>query len=252
MNKHPVSLDQISREALIALIGQQAQQIEALQAQVKLLQAQAEKLERQIAKNSTNSSKPPSSDGLKKPAPKSRREKGQRKTGGQVGHEGETLEMVALPDAVVCHSLTTCHRCQQDLSEVATVGQVKRQVFDLPPVRLQVTEHRAEVKACPGCGQRQRATFPAGVTAPTQYGPRLLAQAVYLYSYHLLPLGRIQEWFQDLLGQAPSEATIQRAVQQMVTPSSATVPAFRIAPPSFLPYLSSYKRLPWLFVEKTC
>jgi len=222
MNKHPVSLDQISREALIALIGQQAQQIEALQAQVKLLQAQAEKLERQIAKNSTNSSKPPSSDGLKKPAPKSRREKGQRKTGGQMGHEGETLEMVALPDAVVCHSLTTCHHCQQDLSEVAMVGQVKRQVFDLPPVQLQVTEHRAEVKACPGCGQRQRATFPAGVTAATQYGPRLLAQAVYLHSYHLLPLGRIQEWFQDLLGQAPSEATIQRAVQQM---SAAVSPA---------------------------
>lgn len=222
MKKLPLSPDQLSREALIALIMQQAEQIEALKAQVKQLEAQLEKLERQVAKNSTNSSKPPSSDGVKKAAPKSRREKGKRKTGGQVGHEGETLKAVSHPDEMVVHGLTHCGYCQHDLVKARVIGRVKRQVFDIPPLRLQVREHQAEVKVCPGCGQRQQAAFPAGVHAPTQYGPHLLAQAIYLHSYQLVPLARIREWFQDTLGHSPSEGTLQRALGQM---SKAVAPA---------------------------
>jgi len=222
MKKILLSPDQLSREALIALIVQQAEQIEALQGQVKRLEAQVEKLERQIAKNSTNSSKPPSSDGLKKPAPKSQRERGKRKTGGQPGHNGETLERVDTPDAVVFHALRQCQQCQDDLSEVTVDRRMRRQVFDLPPARWEVTEHQAEVKRCPGCGWVQHAPFPAQVRAPTQYGMRALAQAVYLHSYQLLPLARIQEWFIDWVGHGPSEGTIQRALEQM---SAAVAPA---------------------------
>lgn len=212
----------MSRENLVAFIQYQAEQIERLEAQVAQLEAQVEKLEARLAKNSTNSSKPPSSDGLKKPAPKSRREKGKRQSGGQPGHKGETLEMVATPDAVVVHRLEVCGQCQADLSGVTVAEVVKRQVFDIPPMRLQVTEHQVEVKQCPGCRCKQRAAFPNGVNAPTQYGPNLLAHAVYLHSYHLLPLARLREWFEDCVGQGLSEGTLQRALAQM---AEAVAPA---------------------------
>jgi transposase len=212
----------MSRENLLAFIQYQAEQIEVLKAQVAQLEAQVEQLEARLAKNSTNSSQPPSSDGLKKPAPKSRRQKGQRKSGGQPGHKGATLAMVATPDAVVVHPLTACAYCQHDLSEVAVAGIVKRQVFDIPPIQLYVTEHQAEIKHCPVCCHKRRAAFPNGIQAPTQYGPNVLAHAVYLHSYHLLPLARIREWFQDCVGQGPSEGTLQRALTQM---AEAVAPA---------------------------
>lgn len=216
----------MSRENLVAFIEHQAKQIELLKAQNAALQARVEKLEAQLAKNSSNSSKPPSSDGLKKPAPKSRREKGKRQSGGQPGHKGETLKMVATPDAVVVHRLERCGHCQTDLSSVAVSAVVKRQVFDIPPLRLQVTEHQAQVKCCPHCGCQQRAAFPDGVGAPTQYGRNLLAHTVYLHSYQLLPLARLREWFQDCVGQGLSEGTLQQALVQMavaVAPALDTI-----------------------------
>jgi transposase len=212
----------MSRENLLAFIQHQAEQIELLKAQNVQLRARVEQLEGQLAKNSTNSSKPPSSDGLKKAALKSRRQKGKRKSGGQVGHKGETLAMVATPDAVVVHALNRCGHCQQDLSGVTVVGVVKRQVFDIPPLRLTVTEHQAEVKPCPVCCQKRRAAFPDGIDAPTQYGPNVLAHAVYLHSYHLLPLARLREWFVDCVGQGLSQGTLQRALAQV---AAAVAPA---------------------------
>lgn len=205
----------MSREQLLGFIQHQAQQIEVLKAQNAALEARIEKLEQRLNKNSSNSSKPPSSDGLKKPKPKSRREKGKRQSGGQSGHEGNTLKMVAVPDVVLTHALNTCPHCQHNLSQAGVERMVKRQVFDLPPMRLQVHEHQAQVKMCPCCGQRSRAAFPTGVNAPTQYGPNVLAHAAYLNSYHLIPLSRVREWFADCVGHAVSEGTIERAVAQL-------------------------------------
>jgi transposase len=212
----------MSREALLAFIEHQAGQIAALQAQNAQLSGRIEKLEARLAKNSSNSSQPPSSDGLKKAKAKSRREKGKRKSGGQAGHKGETLEQVAIPDEVEVHGLSRCEHCQRDLLGVAVEAVIKRQVFDIPPLRLSVREHQAEVKVCPHCGQTGQAAFPQGVSAPTQYGSNLLAQAVYLHSYHLLPLKRLREWFEDCVGQAVSEGTLQRALAQM---AAAVAPA---------------------------
>jgi hypothetical protein len=125
-----------TREAeLLAIIGQQQHIIEQLTARIAQLEAQ-------LAKNSRNSGKPPSSDGLKKPAPKSQRESGKRKRGGQVGHKGETLEAVAVLEVVVVHEVASCPHCQHDLKDVAADGVSTRQVFELPPLRLQVTEHQ--------------------------------------------------------------------------------------------------------------
>jgi transposase len=115
MPKKTTLFDNLSRESLLAVIDHQAERIALLERQNAELEARLEKLEAQLAKNSTNSSKPPSSDGLKKPKPKSRREKGKRKNGGQPGHEGKTLEMVATPDDIVRHRVETCSQCQADL-----------------------------------------------------------------------------------------------------------------------------------------
>lgn len=216
----------MSRENLLVFIQYQAEQIEHLQAQNAALETRLEKLEQRLNKNSSNSSKPPSSDGLKKPKPKSRREKGKRHSGGQPGHEGDTLKRVAHPDAVVLHRHTLCPHCRHDLAPDRVERVVKRQVFDLPPLQMQVTEHHAQVKVCPGCGKRSRAEFPKGVNAPTQYGPNVLAHAAYLNSYHLIPVARVSEWFADCVGQAVSEGTIERAVQQFadaVAPSLDTI-----------------------------
>lgn len=186
--------------------------IQELEELVANQMARIQELEDQLAKNSGNSGKPPSSDGLKKkPAPKSLRSKGKRKNGGQKGHQGHTLEMVEQADHIVLHELASCPHCEADLASVEVESVEKRQVFDVPPVRLEVTEHQTEIKCCPDCGQMVKGQFPADVRQPVQYGARLKSQAVYLNNYQLLPLARISELFGDFYGHLTSEALILSA-----------------------------------------
>src|SRR5271165_3441813 len=131
-------------EAVRVVFGRQAQIIRNLEARIQTL-------EDQIAKNSQNSSKPPSSDGLTKPAPKSLRQPSGKSSGGQKGHVGHRLEPVEQPAHTEVHPVTHCDQCHADLSGVESSQVEKRQVFDLPPVTLEVTEHQAEVKTCPLC-----------------------------------------------------------------------------------------------------
>lgn len=183
-------------------------------------------LEDQLAKNSGNSGKPPSSDGYEKPAPKSRRKRSGKKSGGQVGHPGHTLEMVAKPDHVEKHPVTCCAHCQTLLTKEKAIKVERRQVFELPEVRLEVTEHQAEVKICPKCQWTTRASFPSEVSQPTQYGKRIKSQMVYFHEYQLLPLQRTQEAFQDLYGQSVGEGTIVSACEEMaekVFPANAAI-----------------------------
>lgn len=199
----------VLQEEVLAL----RQENDALKKQVHILEQKVEALEQRLAKNSSNSSKPPSSDGYSKPAPKSLREKSQRNTGGQPGHPGSTLKAVAKPDFTIVHRLMFCPcGCGANLRNGKLIRHDKRQVFDLPPQKLIVTEHRAEVKLCPNSGREVSAGFPAGVNAPVQYGTRFNAWLVYLRNQQLIPLDRISQMSADLFGRPVSQATIESAV----------------------------------------
>jgi transposase len=206
-------------EAVVALFRDMIQNMAILAERVQVL-------EDRLTKNSRNSGKPPSSDGLNKPAPKSLRKRSRKKRGGQPGHKGDTLRAVEHPDRVVVHEVQECCRCHTCLEEVDASRHEKRQVFDLPVVRLEVTEHQAEIKRCPRCGEEIKADFPEEVTQPVQYGPRIKAQAVYFNQYQLLPLERTSEVFEDLYGQPLAEGTILKAceeVAQQVQPGNEAI-----------------------------
>lgn len=185
----------------------------ALQAQVQTLQKRVDDLEARLAKNSQNSSKPPSSDGYTKPDPKSLRNKSGRNSGGQSGHPGSTLTPASKPDVIIVHRLKRCPcGCGARLRRQPVLRHETRQVFELPPQKLIVIEHRVEVKLCPNSGREVSAAFPAGVNAPTQYGTRFNAWLVYLRGQQLIPLERISQMCADLFGKPVSEATVQSAV----------------------------------------
>ena len=148
------SLSSCSKEELIGLILQ--------------LCARVSELEAQLAKNSRNSSKPPSSDGYGKPQPKSQRKKSGRRSGGQPGHAGSTLKQVERPDQTVVCRVEMC-ACGCDLTGCQAVEVERRQVFELPVMKLHVTEYQAEIKVCPQCDQPVKAAFPAAVSQPVQY-----------------------------------------------------------------------------------
>jgi transposase len=192
-------------EAVVELI-QKLLQIIAVQA------AQIQVLQDQLAKNSSNSSKPPSSDGLKKPArTRSLRRSSGRKKGAQAGHTGHCLEMSPKPDRIERHAVRNCPQCQASLEQVAAEALEKRQVFELPPLRLIVTEHQAEIKTCPDCGTQVQASFPEEVSQPTQYGPQFKALLTYFNQGQFIPFGRTDEIIRDLFHHSVGEGTIVEA-----------------------------------------
>jgi transposase len=199
---------------LESLVRRQRQQLEVALAQNAVLQARVQELEARLAKDSRNSSKPPSSDGLARKT-RSLRRRSEKKAGGQLGHRGETLRLVALPDDVVEHRPVLCSSCQSPLSAAAPVLlRERRQVHELPAVRLQVTEHQALHMRCLACQAVTAAAFPAEVPSRVQYGPRLRALAVYLVEQQLVPYGRVRELFGDLLGADLSVGTLVEWVGQ--------------------------------------
>jgi transposase len=165
-----------------------------------------------LALNSQNSSKPPSSDGYIKPAPKSLREKTGRNGGGQPGHPGHTLYPVEHPDHTVTISLNLCpNGCGTKLTHQPLIRHVCRQVFDLPPQKLEATEFRAETKHCPTCDVDVAASFPANVTAPTQYGSRFLSFLAYVRDQHFIASDRVSQFCSDIFGHSVSEQITQDA-----------------------------------------
>lgn len=178
MERHP---------SLKEFILTQQQQLEFLGNRVTELETAVKKLRDQLKLDSHNSSKPPSSD-IQRPSPKSLRQKSKRNSGGQPGPPGSTLQFSSTVNHVHPHPVSRCDQCGLDLQPVAIHQTERRQVFDLPPMNLEVTEHQGAIKVCPRCRHLQKAVFPAGVDHPTQDGERYKALMVYLNQYQRLPL----------------------------------------------------------------
>lgn len=174
--------------------------------QVRILTARVLELEARLSKDSHNSSKPPSSDGLKKT--RSLRRPSGAKPGGQVGHKGTTLKRVQEPDGIVEHALPSrCDGCGETLSLSEAQIAERRQVFDIPVVSYEVIEHRTLRLQC-GCGKLHESLFPAGVNEAVQHGPNIRALAVHLTQGQLLPLARSAQLIDDLYGLEVSPATL--------------------------------------------
>jgi transposase len=211
-----------------------SEQVKELTAAVQVLKGRMEELEGRLRKDSHNSSKPPSSDGLGKKN-KSLRQQSGRKPGGQFGHGGSTLKRVVHPDVVVEHPLAKrCNRCGAGL-DAQTEGliSVRRQVFDLIKPVLQVTEHRGYELQCT-CGQHLSSKFPSGIMAPVQYGAVVKSTLVYLTQQQLLPMERTVQLFEDLYGIKLSTGTVQasigQAAQRLTAAYQRITQAIRVAP----------------------
>lgn len=186
------------KQAIWAIEAQQ-EHIKTLQGLIDSQQERITTLERQQAKDSHNSSLPPSSDRFVR-APKSLRQKSGEKAGGQRGHRGHHLRQVDIPDEVLIHTVVCCEQCRHDLGSQPAWMPERRQVIDLPAKRLWVKEHRVEEKQCPVCFHLTRASFPASVRAPAQYGTGIQALATYLVEGQTVPYARASHLLQELLG----------------------------------------------------
>lgn len=195
---------QEGEEAVIALVESLLQAQSAITSK---LEARLEVLENQTRKDSKNSSKPPSGDGFGKRT-QSQRVKSKRQPGGQPGHPGSTLEWVEEPDCVEQHRLTHCQECGASLDEPSVVAWHSRQVHDLVPISLQVTEHQAAHYCCHHCSQYSQAPFPSSVSQHVQYGAGLRSVMVYLMDYQLLPSARVKALLSEMFGCEVSEGTL--------------------------------------------
>lgn len=191
------------------LIAKLVSQVEYLTKRVKELEARLSKYEN--PKNSTNSSTAPSQDPYRKT--KSLRVKSTKKPGGQNGHKGSRLEMVTNPDKVVLHDIASCTYCGEELSNNAQDFE-SRQVFDLPDIKIEVTEHRVLKKTCSCCGKLNKGHYPKAVTQLTQYGTRIKGLCVYLQNYQMLPYSRCAELIEDLIGHKLSTGSLSNFQQE--------------------------------------
>jgi transposase len=186
-------------DQLLVLLAERDVALAQRDALIAALAVRVAELEARLGKNSRNSSKPPSSDGLGKPPPKSLRRSSGRKPGKQPGGMGFRLEPRTVPDEVRIHAPSHCRGCGADLAGAPVVGAESRQVFDLPVIELVAVEHRAQRREC-FCGVVTRAPFPAEASAPTCYGPGVAALATYLLARQHLPVERAAECLAEAFG----------------------------------------------------
>lgn len=184
--------------------------ISELEAENKLLRDENTSLKARLKLDSTNSSKPPSSDGLTKKPAFPRPTNG--KKGGQFGHKGKTLEFASNPDKVVECKATHC-TCGNDLSNEPSQTVARRQEFDMPAPRLEITEYRVLSTRCSCCGLTHKGQFPSGINAPVQYGNGVKAFVSLLNNDCKLSVQKTQDLFNDLFGYKINENTIQSAIK---------------------------------------
>lgn len=180
--------------------------IEQLKVRVYELEARVHELEARLSKDSSNSSKPPGSDGYKKKT-KSLRGKSGKKQGAQPGHVGRGLAQVKNPDIIIPHTPTNCQGCGLNLEPVHGTCTEKRQVFETPQPKIEVTEHQVVAKLCPCCGEINKGVFPENVRGPVQYGERVQALTAYFAHQHFIPVDRVCQILEDVFGLSLSPGT---------------------------------------------
>lgn len=204
--------DFLALKARATLLEQENEQlrrlVDELRKELGLAQKEIARLRAIVEMNSQNSSKPPSTDGFKKPRQQSLRGKSGRRSGGQKGHPGKTLKQVENPDDVQIHEPKACIDCHTSLKGVQAHAEEIRQVFEIPAPKLEIVEHRSKKKICPKCGKQNAGIFPAGVDQYVQYGPRTKGLIAYLQNYQLIPFNRLTQFFEDIFGSPLSEGTI--------------------------------------------
>ena len=236
-----------------------AKLISALLQIIAIQAKRIQELEDQLAKNSSNSGKPPSSDGLKKGSRnRSLRKSSGKKSGAQPGHEGHRLEMSTEPDRVERHVVEQCSHCQANLEGEPVAWVEKRQEYELPPLELVVTEHQAEVKRCLECGHITQAAFPREISQPTQYGPIFKAMLTYLNQNCFLPMERVSLFCEEIFHHTVGEGTIVSAnaqVAEAVTPVQERVKQYLIETEETVCFDESGMRgkegLKWVFSSST-
>jgi len=214
-----------------ARIAEQDAVIAVLREQLAGVQSQVADLAARAAANSRNSSKPPSSDGLAKPAPKSLRGKSGRKPGRPKGQPGATMQLSEHPDKTVRHRPARCGCCGKSLKRAAVTAVERRQVIDIPPVKAKTTEHQMLTLLC-GCGCETKAQAPDGVTAPVQYGPRLMGTGIYLWHGQFLSRDRACQALSELFGCAPSPGALAAAARKtagLVAPALKAITKYLIS-----------------------
>jgi transposase len=207
------------------LLAERDAEVAVLREQLSGLQSQVADLVARVASNSRNSSKPPSSDGLAKPAPKSLRGKSGRKPGRPKGQPGATMQLSEHPDKTVRHRPSRCGCCGKSMKRAAVTAVERRQVTDIPPVKAVTTEHQLLTLLC-GCGCETKAQAPDGVTAPVQYGPRIMGTGIYLWHGQFLSRDRACQALSELFGCAPSPGALAAAAKKtagLVAPALAAI-----------------------------
>lgn len=209
--------DKIIIEDLKRIIMMQAQEL----AKIPKLIARIEALERELLlyktkKDSSNSSMPPSKDENRPLRTSSLREKGDRKAGGQPGHDGSTLKMTDNPDEIVEHRACFCPECGRDVSSQPFELFGKRQVIDIPVIKQKVTEHRVYRCICT-CGKVVESDFPVEVDSPVKYGSSIESLIGYLSVRHFLPFKRLQEMLNDIFAVQISEGGLHCLLRRLAS-----------------------------------
>ncbi|MDX8377572.1 MAG: IS66 family transposase [Mariprofundales bacterium] len=211
-------------DAVVLLFTRVDSQLSELCEQLSRQAAAIQALEARLNKDSSNSSKPPSSDGLSKKnisekenRTESLRKSGQKPNGGQDGHQGHTLKQTRTPEYIDYKRVSSCKECGLSLDDTECCGHEERQVFDIPAMHISVTSHMAEIKICPCCKTKNRGEFPEGISRPTQYGNGVKTWAAYFTNQHFVSVERTSQIFKDLCNHTVAEGTILKACKTLVS-----------------------------------
>lgn len=226
----PLLLERLA--ALERRVAEQDARIAELENSLAERDARIEELESQLTKNSSNSSKPPSSDPPNFERNQSRRKNSNRKPGGQSGHQGRTLKMVENPTTIIAHAPpSSCPDCGATTQEADFVIQSRHQVFDIPPPPPPIViEHQVLACQCQGCGKVLSGNLPSDVAAaPTSYGKRIAGFVAYFSVRHYLPYKRLAELLRDVFGVEVSTGTIANMIDRTARHFAPTVAGIKAA-----------------------